>query len=217
MIVRFTNDVTVLDGSVKYSTKIPSQDMTAIILLNIQTINSISMNKLEVIGNLGADAEVKVENGKKFVSLSIADTRRRKKADGTTEEKTMWVSATINGDGGELMKYLVKGVKVWATGDMEVRTYHSEKQRCLVAGVKMFVRDIQLISTNVDDVPRDLYDEDGVAHRVTKHFYCDTAKDVQLYNRAGENFTVDKKGWVAKVVEQNAINPDGEQVNNNEK
>ena len=63
--------------------------MTAIILLNIQTINSISMNKLEVIGNLGADAEVKVENGKKFVSLSIADTRRRKKADGTTEEKTM--------------------------------------------------------------------------------------------------------------------------------
>ena len=175
------------------------------------------MNKLEVIGNLGADAEVKVENGKKFVSLSIADTRRRKKADGTTEEKTMWVSATINGDGGELMKYLVKGVKVWATGDMEVRTYHSEKQRCLVAGVKMFVRDIQLISTNVDDVPRDLYDKDGVAHRVTKHFYCDTAKEKQLYNRAGEGFTVDKQGWVAKVVEQDAVNPDGEQDNNNEK
>lgn len=191
--------------------------MTAIILLNIKTINSISMNKLEVIGNLGADAEVKVENGKKFVSLSIADTRRRKKADGTTEEKTMWVSATINGDGGELMKYLVKGVKVWATGDMEVRTYHSEKQRCLVAGVKMFVRDIQLISTNVDDVPRDLYDEDGVAHRVTKHFYCDTAKKKQLYNRAGECFTVDKQGWVAKVAEQDAVNPEGEQVNNNEK
>ena len=191
--------------------------MTAIILLNIKTINSISMNKLEVIGNLGADAEVKVENGKKFVSLSIADTRRRKKADGTTEEKTMWVSATINGDGGELMKYLVKGVKVWASGDMEVRTYHSEKQRCLVAGVKMFVRDIQLISTNVDDVPRDLYDEDGVAHRVTKHFYCDTAKKKQLYNRTGECFNVDKQGWVAKVVEQDAVNPDGEQDNNNEK
>lgn len=157
------------------------------------------MNKLEVIGNLGADAEVKTENGKKFVSLSIADTRRRKKSDGTVAESTMWISATINGDGGELLKYLVKGTKVWATGDMEVRTYHSEKQRALVAGVKMFVRDIQLISTNVDDVPRDLYDEDGVAHHVSKHFYCDTAKEKTLYNRSGEEFTCDKSGWVTKV------------------
>lgn len=200
---------------VLYMQTIIGKKYQIIILLNIKNLKI--MNKLEVIGNLGADAEVKVENGKKFVSLSIADTRRRKKADGTIEEKTMWVSATINGDGGELMKYLVKGVKVWATGDMEVRTYHSEKQRCLVAGVKMFVRDIQLISTNVDDVPRDLYDEDGVAHRVTKHFYCDTAKEKQLYNRAGECFAVDKQGWVAKVVEQADANPNGEQVNNNEK
>lgn len=156
------------------------------------------MNRLEVIGNLGADAEVKAENGKQFVSLSIADTRRRKKADGTTQESTMWVSATINGDGGELLKYLVKGAKVCAIGEMEVRTYHSEKQRALVAGVKMFVRDIQLISTNVDDVPRDLYDADGVAHHVTKHFYCDTAKKKELYNRSGEVFTCDKQGWVTK-------------------
>ena len=170
--------------------------MTDSILLNIKVK---AMNKLEVIGNLGADAEVKTENGKKFVSLSIADTRRRKKSDGTVQESTMWISATINGDGGELLKYLVKGTKVWATGDMEVRTYHSEKQRALVAGVKMFVRDIQLISTNVDDVPRDLYDEDGVAHHVSKHFYCDTAKEKNLYNRSGEEFTCDKSGWVTKV------------------
>ena len=167
------------------------------IILFYTQIHNI-MNRLEVIGNLGADAEVKTENGKKFVSLSIADTRRRKKADGTIQESTMWVSATINGDGGELLKYLVKGTKVCAIGDMEVRMYHSEKQRALVAGVKMFVRDIQLISTNVDDVPRDLYDADGVAHHVTKHFYCDTAKKKELYNRSGEVFTCDKQGWVTK-------------------
>lgn len=156
------------------------------------------MNRLEVIGNLGADAEVKTENGKQFVSLSIADTRRRKKADGTIQESTMWVSATINGDGGELLKYLVKGAKVCAIGDMEVRTYHSEKQRALVAGVKMFVRDIQLISTNVDDVPRDLYDADGIAHHVTKYFFCDTACGKELYNRSGEVFTCNNTGWVTR-------------------
>ena len=110
----------------------------------------------------------------------------------------MWVSATINGDGGELLKYLVKGAKVCAIGDMEVRTYHSEKQRALVAGIKMFVRDIQLISTNVDDVPRDLYDAGGVAHRVTKHFWCESAKGQELFNRSGEIYTADDNGWVTK-------------------
>lgn len=156
------------------------------------------MNKLEVIGNLGADAEVKTENGHKFVSMSIADSRRRKKEDGSYEEKTTWVSATINGDGGELLKYLVKGAKVWAMGDMEVRTYHSEKQHALVAGVKMFVRDIQLISTNVDEVPRDLYDKDGLAHKVGKYYYCDTAKGMQLYSRSNEVFFANNDGWITK-------------------
>lgn len=170
------------------------------------------MNRLEVIGNLGADAEVKTENGKQFVSLSIADTRRRKKADGTIQESTMWVSATINGDGGELLKYLVKGAKVCAIGDMEVRMYHSEKQRALVAGVKMFVRDIQLISTNVDDVPRDLYDADGVAHRVTKYFFCDTACGKELYNRSGEVFNCNVTGWVTKQ----AITPASEATESEE-
>ena len=156
------------------------------------------MNRLEVIGNLGADAEVKIENGSKFVSLSIADTRRVKKQDGTYDEKTLWISATINGDGGNLLPYLVKGAKVCAIGDMEVRMYHSEKQRALVAGVKMFVRDIQLISTNVDDVPRDLYDADGVAHHVTKYFFCDTACGKELYNRSGEMFNCNNTGWVTR-------------------
>jgi len=154
------------------------------------------MNRLEVIGNLGADAEVKTENGSKFVSLSIADTRRVKRQDGTYDEKTLWISATINGDGGNLLPYLVKGAKVSAIGEMDVRTYHSEKQRALVAGVKLFIRDISLISTNVDDVPRDLYDEDGVAHHVGKFYYCDTAKGKTLYSRNGTNFVSDPNGWV---------------------
>ena len=116
------------------------------------------MIKMQIIGNLGADAQVYSENGSKFVKLSIADTVHRKKADGTTEEKTTWVSATINGDGGELIKYLTKGTKVYASGDARVKTFHSEKQRALVAGIDLFIRDIQLISVNRDDVPRDLSD-----------------------------------------------------------
>lgn len=157
------------------------------------------MNRYEVIGNLGANAEVKNENGKKFVSLRIADTRVRTKSDGSKEEKTVWVSATINGDGGNLLQYLVKGTKVWATGEMELQLYHSEKQRSLVAGVKLFVRDIQLISTNVDDVPRDLYDEHGAAHRTAKYYLCQDVKGTKLFDRAGREYSVDESGWVSQI------------------
>lgn len=160
------------------------------------------MNRYEVIGNLGANAEVKNENGKKFVSLRIADTRVRTKSDGSKEEKTTWVSATINGDGGNLLQYLVKGAKVWATGEMELQLYHSEKQRSLVAGVKLFVRDIQLISTNVDDVPRDLYDEHGAAHRTAKYYLCQDIKGAKLFDRAGREYKVDDSGWVSQISTQ---------------
>ena len=170
------------------------------------------MNRLEVIGNLGADAEVKVENGKKFVSLSIADTRVINKADGTRQESTTWISATINGDGGNLLPYLVKGAKVSAIGEMRVKTFHSEKQRALVAGVDLFIRDISLISTNVDEVPRDLYDKDGVAHHVNKYYYCDTAKGNTLYSRKGEQFVSNADGWVSKVQVQEPAEKDNDQA-----
>jgi len=157
------------------------------------------MIKMQIIGNLGADAQVYTENGSKFVKLSIADTVHRKKADGTTEEKTTWVSATINGDGGELVKYLTKGTKVYASGDARVKTFHSEKQRALVAGIDLFIRDIQLISVNRDDVPHDLYDIEGNAHAISKWFYSAEVRNQPLYSRNGEEFTVDANGWVRPV------------------
>lgn len=154
------------------------------------------MVKLIVEGNLGADAEVKNENGRKFVSMSIADTTRRTDENGQVHEKTQWVSATINGDGGNLLQYLKKGARVHVIGDGEVRMYHSEKQRALVAGLKVFVREIELTGSTPEVVPRDLYDTDGIAHRVSKYYHCQDAANATLYNKSGEQFTVDANGWV---------------------
>lgn len=174
------------------------------------------MIKMQIIGNLGADAQVYSENGSKFVKLSIADTVHRKKADGTTEEKTTWVSATINGDGGELLKYLTKGTKVFASGDARVKTFHSEKQRALVAGIDLFIRDIQLISVNRDDVPRDLYDIEGNAHAISKWFYSAEVRNQPLYSKNGEEFIVDDNGWVRPVQQVNGEAPADETSDNGE-
>lgn len=67
------------------------------------------MMRLEVIGNLGADAEIKEVNGRKFVSFRIAHTD--KWVDSQTQQAqvtTQWVSCAINGDGGKLVPYLKK-------------------------------------------------------------------------------------------------------------
>lgn len=156
------------------------------------------MIKFSVIGNLGADAEVKVENGKQFVAISIAHTSARTKEDGTRVETTTWVSATINGDGGRLLPYLKKGVKVYASGDGEPRMYHSEKQRSLVPGLKMYIRDIELINTNTDDIPRELYDADGVAKHVSKWYYVEGFENNagELYDRKGHGYAVAQGGWI---------------------
>lgn len=158
------------------------------------------MFKLSVIGNLGSDAELRNEQGSKFVKMSIAHTDKRKDANGNDVENTQWISATINGDGGELLQYLKKGTKVYAYGDAALRVFHSEKERRMVAGINLFVRNIELVGGTTDEVPRDLYDLDGVAHRITKYYYSADVRTQLLYDRGGREYQVDQSGWVIPVV-----------------
>lgn len=154
------------------------------------------MLKLQIIGNLGSDAELRRDSGREFVSMSIAHTERRKSPDGTEYEVTKWVSATINGNGGNLLPYLKKGTKVCAWGDCDVRVYHSEKERRMVGGLNLFIRDIELVGQQPDLVPRNLYDTEGVAHRIEKYYHCADAKLTGLMSQSGVQFLVDENGWV---------------------
>lgn len=161
------------------------------------------MMKLTVIGNLGSDAELRKESGQPFVSMSIAHTERRKDQNGNETETTQWISATLNGDGGNLLPYLKKGTKVYAYGDCAPRLFHSEKDRMMKAGLNLFIRNIELIGAQPDAVPRDLYSMDGVAHRVGKYYYCETAKNEVLVDRSGHEYQVTPDGWVTPLVPDN--------------
>ena len=162
------------------------------------------MLKLQIIGNLGSDAEVLKEQGSQFVKLSIAHTEKRKSEDGHEREVTTWVSATINGDGGNLMPYLKKGTRVYAYGDIALRVFHSEKERRMMAGINLFIRNIELLGGSSDNVPRDLYDIDGVAHRVGKYYYVADVRNQPLYDRSAAEYLVDASGWVTKLQPEGA-------------
>lgn len=164
------------------------------------------MLKLTVIGNLGSDAELRKESGQPFVSMSIAHTEKRKDAQGVEHETTQWISATLNGDGGNLLPYLKKGTRVYAYGDVATRLFHSEKDRMMKAGLNLFIRNIELIGASPDAVPRDLYSLDGVAHHIGKYYYSEDAHGEVLVDRSGNQFAVDDNGWVTPMANENTAN-----------
>lgn len=169
------------------------------------------MMQLSVIGNLGADAELHREQGYEFIALSIAATRRIKQADGTYKENTDWVSATVNGPNVNILPYLTRGTTVFVSGEMTLRLFHSEKQRRMMAGVNLFVRHIELVGARPDLVPRDVYDTDGVAHRLEKLFYAPTLRSCIVNGRRNDLYQVDNLGFVTPYLPQGGgtLNPGG--------
>ena len=71
------------------------------------------------------------------------------------------------------------------------------------AGITIKVRSIELLGGSSDEVPRRLYDANGVQHEVKKAFYSDV-KDCTLLSQRGSHFHVDKQGWITPLQESPA-------------
>ena len=91
------------------------------------------MLKVEVIGNLGADAEVKDYQGNKFVTFRVAHSSKFKNADGQQTESTTWVDVTMNDTESKVIPFLKAGVKVFVRGNASLRVYSSPKDRMMKA------------------------------------------------------------------------------------
>jgi single-strand DNA-binding protein len=89
-----------------------------------------SVNKVIIIGNLGADPEVRTfQNGGKVCNLRIATSETwRDKASGERKERTEWHSVAIFSE--PLAKiaeqYLRKGSKVYIEGQLETRKWQDQ-------------------------------------------------------------------------------------------
>ena len=111
------------------------------------------MLQLQIIGNLGADAEIKDFNGRKCVAFNVAHTERYKDANGSQVESTTWVSCLWNSDGGKLLPYLKKGTQVFAEGSMSLRVFDSAKAHAKIAGANLSVRHLELVGGKKEDSP----------------------------------------------------------------
>ena len=86
-----------------------------------------SVNKVIIVGNLGADPESKsFQNGGKIVNMRLATSESwRDKATGERKEKTEWHNVTVNNDAlcDIATKYLRKGSKVYVEGSLQTRKW----------------------------------------------------------------------------------------------
>jgi len=88
------------------------------------------LNKVCLMGNLGADPEVKsFQNGGRIANLRIATTEKWKdKTTGEKKERTEWHQVTISADGlvGVVERYLRKGAKVYLEGQLRTRKWQDQ-------------------------------------------------------------------------------------------
>ena len=89
-----------------------------------------SLNKVMLIGNLGADPEVRsFQNGGKVCNLRIATSENWKdRQTGERKEKTEWHTVAIFSEGlvGVAERFLKKGSKVYLEGKLQTRKWQDQ-------------------------------------------------------------------------------------------
>ncbi|MDZ4276408.1 MAG: single-stranded DNA-binding protein [Erythrobacter sp.] len=89
-----------------------------------------SLNKVMLIGNLGADPEIRsFQNGGKVANLRIATSETWKdRQTGERKEKTEWHTVAIFSEGlvGVVERYLKKGSKVFVEGKLQTRKWQDQ-------------------------------------------------------------------------------------------
>ena len=90
-----------------------------------------SLNKVQLIGRLGADPEVKqMVNGKSVARLSLATSQTWKDRNtGEKKEKTEWHRIVVFNEGlvNVVQQYLKKGAQVYIEGQLSTRKWKDEQ------------------------------------------------------------------------------------------
>jgi single-strand DNA-binding protein len=117
----------------------------------------MTLNKMMIIGNLGADPELRyTPNGKAVTDLRVAVNDNRKGPDGEWIEETLWFRVSVWEQQAErLAEQLRKGNKIYAEGQLRAREYEARDGQKRTSLELAFARVV-----NLERRPRD---EGGMA------------------------------------------------------
>lgn len=180
------------------------------------------MLKCEIIGNIGADAEIKDVQGNKFVSFRVAHSSKFKDAQGNDREETTWVDVTLNNVESKVIPFLKQGVKVFVRGNASLRVYSSPKLKQMLAGLRISATEIELCGGTSDEVPRQIIDpSNGQIFDVSKHYWCNHPLEgmkqdecLELIDKGGRSYLMNAAGFVipAPIADGDAPSEQAEQT-----
>lgn len=97
-------------------------------------------NKVQLIGNLGSNPEIKtLDGGKKLAKMNLATNETYKNSKGEKVTETQWHSLVVWGKTAEIVeKYLSKGQEIAIEGKLIHRDYTGKD------GVKRYITEVQV-------------------------------------------------------------------------
>ena len=89
------------------------------------------LNRVMLLGNLGADPELKMtQGGQAVLKLRLATTETYLDRNNTRQERTEWHSVTLWGKRGEaLAKFLTKGERIFVEGSLRTSSYEKNGEK----------------------------------------------------------------------------------------
>ena len=129
-----------------------------------------SVNKVILIGNLGADPEVRrLNSGDQVVNMRVATTETwRDKQSGERKERTEWHNVVIFNDnlGKIAEQYCKKGTKVYLEGQLQTRKWQDQSGQdkyTTEVVLQRFRGELTLLDLRGGGGDRDSFPDDGVA------------------------------------------------------
>lgn len=105
------------------------------------------LNKVMLIGNIGKDPEFRMSytGGRKYVSFSLATTRRYRDNNGEQKEQTTWHNVVGWGKIADIMEQLGirKGITLYVEGSVQNRTWTDQN------GQKRYTTEVNMDSFQV--------------------------------------------------------------------
>lgn len=123
---------------------------------------SRSVNKAIIVGNLGADPDIRTTpGGTRVATLSVATNRRWVDRSGATQEKTEWHRVIAWTNLAEIVeKYLRKGDRVYVEGRIEYRQWQGQEGQTRYT-TEIIARDLVMLGGRGDVAAAEPYAAQG--------------------------------------------------------
>jgi len=121
-----------------------------------------SVNKVIVVGNLGADPDLtETKGGQKVCRLSVATTRKWiNKTSGESSEETEWHRISVWGKQAESCnKFLAKGRQVYVEGRLRTSKFRKDGEETERFSTEIIAEVVQFLGSKGDAAPNTSADE----------------------------------------------------------